>query len=180
MTTLKLPENQSFKIINILSFAIPLAVGVLLGIPSGYKLPLGEWTKILPTVSASINSLTSILLIMAFIAIKNKNITLHKTLMTTCFGLGALFLVSYILYHVSNQSTKYGGEGFLKGLYFFFLISHILLSIVVVRFVLMSMYFAYIGDFENHKKNTRFAFPIWLYVSITGVIVYFMIKPFYV
>ena len=165
------------RAINILSIAIPVAVALLIGIRQ--KIPLGEWTAALPDVIGGLNAATSLLLIAALIAIKQRKVALHRKLMTTAFVLGAIFLVTYILYHVSNPSTAYGGEGAIRYLYYFLLISHILLSIIVVRYVLLAMYYALTRQFNDHKRIVKIAFPIWLYVSVTGVVVYLMISPYY-
>jgi putative membrane protein len=93
--------------------------------------------------------------------------------------LGSLFLVSYVLYHVSNESTSFGGEGWIRPVYYFLLISHILLSVVVVWFVLRAVYYAFSNQIDLHKKTVKWAFPIWLYVSVSGVIVYLLISPYY-
>ena len=165
-------------IINIISIAIPLAVAGLLSLPT--KLPLGDWTKILPHFIGIINSTTAITLIIGLVAIKKKNIAGHRKAMGAAVLQGAVFLVLYILYHVANESTKFGGEGLIKLIYLFLLASHIILSIGVVRLVLMSLYHALAGDIDSHKKSVKWAYPIWLYVSISGVIVYLMISPYYV
>jgi putative membrane protein len=143
-------------------------------------LPLGDWTKVLPHFIGIINSTTAITLVIGLIAIKKKNIAGHRKAMGAAVLQGAVFLILYILYHVANESTKFGGEGLIKGIYFFFLASHITLSIGVVRLVLMALYHALTGDIEAHKKTVKWAYPIWLYVSVTGVIVYLMISPYYV
>lgn len=169
--------NQSKRAINIISIVIPLAVAILLGIPQ--KVDLGGWTKMLPHLNAGINSLTSILLIVAIIAIKSKNIALHQTCMRFAFILGACFLVFYVLYHLTNPSTKFQGEGGLRYFYFIILISHILLSLIVLPFVLRAMFFAWTKQFAEHRNVAKIAFPIWLYVSVTGVIAYLMISPYY-
>lgn len=170
-------EVKNRQIINILSLAIPIAVAVLLGIRT--KVDLGGWTKVLPHVIGVINTATSVLLILGLYFIRTKQLKAHKNAMLGAFGLGAIFLVCYILYHVSNPSTPYGGEGWLRPVYYFFLISHIVLSIVVVRFVLLAVYYALTNQVIKHKKIVKFAFPVWLYVSVTGVIVYLMINPYY-
>ena len=170
-------EKKYYTLIRVLSVAIPLAVAVLLGIRQ--KVELGEWTKLLPHLNAVLNTTTAVLLVVGFFAIRRRNISLHRLSMTASFTLGSLFLVSYVLYHLSNESTKFGGEGAIRYVYFFVLISHIVLSIVVVPFVLLSLYFALSGQFERHKKTVRWAFPIWLYVSVTGVMAYLMISPYY-
>jgi putative membrane protein len=100
-------------------------------------------------------------------------------LMKTCILLSAAFLVMYVLYHMTSDSTSYGGVGAIKYVYYFILITHILLSIVVVPLVLFTFLRAWLGDFERHKRLAKFTFPIWLYVAVTGVIVYLMISPYY-
>lgn len=179
METLVLEKGKKYnRIINVLAIVIPVAVAVLLGLPQ--KLDLGTWTRVLPHINAVINSLTSVLLLLGLFFIKQKNIAAHRRTMTAAFLLGSVFLVSYVLYHLSNESTPFGGTGTLRLLYFFLLISHIFLSIVVVWFVLRAVYYAYSNQIAEHKKTVRWAFPIWLYVSITGVIVYLLISPYYV
>lgn len=170
-------EKSYYTLIRVLSVAIPLAVAVLLGIRQ--KVDLGEWTKLLPHLNAVLNTATAVLLVVGYFAIRRRNIPLHRLSMLASFTLGSLFLVSYVLYHLSNESTKFGGEGAIRYVYFFVLISHIVLSIVVVPFVLLALYYALSGQFERHKKTVRWAFPIWLYVSVTGVMAYLMINPYY-
>lgn len=178
METLVLEKSRKYnRLINVLAVAIPLVVAVLLGIRQ--KVDLGTWTKVLPHINAVINSLTAILLMIGFFFIQNKNIAAHRRTMTAAFVLGSLFLVSYVLYHLSNESTPFGGEGLIRPIYYFLLISHIVLSVVVVWFVLRAIYFAYSNQISEHKKAVRWAFPIWLYVSITGVVVYLLISPYY-
>ena len=170
-------NNLSYKVINILSYAIPIVVAILLGIRQ--KADLGNWTHILPHVNAVINFLTALMLLIGVWAVKNKKIEFHKKCMLTAFVLGSCFLVFYIIYHLSNASTSFGGVGFISFVYYFLLISHIILAAVVVKFVLMAVYYGLQNNIEAHKKTVRYAFPIWLYVSITGVIVYLMISPYY-
>jgi putative membrane protein len=170
-------EQKANRFINTLSIAIPVAVAVLLGIRQ--KVDLGDWTSYLPHINGIINSVTSILLLAGFYFIRQKNVEAHKRTMLAAFTLGSLFLVSYVLYHLTNESTPFGGEGWVRPVYYFLLISHIVLSIVVVWFVLRAVYFALSGQILKHKQTVKYAYPIWLYVSITGVIVYLMIKPYY-
>lgn len=179
MTTLVLPKNKKYnQFINIVAVAIPLVVAILLN-PRIPKIDLGDWTKMLPHLNGLVNSLTSLSLLAGFYFIKQKKISAHRLMMTVSFCLGAVFLVSYVLYHLSNESTPFGGEGIIRPIYYFLLISHITLSIGVVWFVLRAIYFAMSNQIELHKKAVKWAFPIWLYVSITGVIVYLMIAPYY-
>jgi putative membrane protein len=165
------------KLVNIISILIPIVVALLLGIP--YKFDLGAWTKQVPAVNAVINTLTALSLIGGYIAIKNKKIDLHRTFMLLSVLLGLFFLVGYVIYHLSNKSTHFGGTGLIAYIYFILLFSHIILAAVVVYFVLKALFYAVIQDFEKHKKVVKYALPIWLYVSITGVIVFLMIEPYY-
>lgn len=174
---MKVAEKKSMTLINTLSIVIPIVIAILLGIR--VKLDLGEWTKILPHVIAVINSLTTIFLLLGLYFIKQKAIQTHQYMMTTAFTLGGLFLVAYVLYHLTNESTSFGGEGGIRYFYYFILVSHILMSLVVLPFVLRAMYFALTKQFERHRKVTKLAFPLWLYVSVTGVIAYLLISPYY-
>jgi len=133
----------------------------------------------LPPIYATINGVTAILLVSAVVAIKNKRRLIHERLMKTCILLSLAFLVMYIIYHMTTESTSYGGQGFMRIIYFIILISHILLSVVVIPFVLITYVRAIYGNFERHKALAKFTFPIWLYVAVTGVIVYLMISPYY-
>ncbi|MDH4460468.1 MAG: DUF420 domain-containing protein [Flectobacillus sp.] len=178
MASFSIEKNaKNDKLVTILSLAIPLAVALLIGIRQ--KIDLGTWTKVLPHVIGLLNTTTSITLIAGFIFIKNKDIQKHRQMMMLSFAQGALFLVLYILYHISNPNTPYGGEGVLRGVYYFLLVSHILLSVGVVWFVLRAVYLALSNQIEAHKKIVKWTFPLWLYVSVTGVIVYLMIAPYY-
>jgi len=172
-----LAQKKSMIWIRVLSIAIPLAVAALLSLPQ--KLNLGDWVYNLPHVIGVINTLTSVCLILALVAIKRKNVVWHKRFNTTALTLGALFLLCYVTYHASAPSTPFGGEGSIKAIYYFFLISHIMLSIGVVPLVLLAFFYAWSNMIEKHKKIVRYTYPIWLYVSVTGVIVYLMISPYY-
>ena len=168
------PTKKYNRWITVLSIAIPLVVAVLFGVKIDLELPV-----FLPPIYAGINGLTSILLIAAFWAVKNKKIELHETLIKSCIFLSAIFLLLYVLYHMTSDSTSYGGEGTVRTLYFFILISHILLSIAVIPFVLVTFVRGITKDVERHKKIARITFPLWLYVTVSGVVVYLMISPYY-
>lgn len=170
-------ERKVSRVINVLSIAVPVAVAVMLGIRQ--KVDLGSWTSYLPHINGVINSITSVLLLMGLYFIRRKNVLAHRRTMLTAFGFGALFLVTYVLYHLTHESTRFGGQGWIRPVYYFLLVSHIVLSIVVVWFVLRAVYFALSGQITRHKRTVRYTFPIWLYVSVTGVIVYLLIKPYY-
>lgn len=168
-------EKKYKKIITILSVAIPLAVAGLFGI----KLDV-EPLSFLPPIYATINGITAVLLVFSVIAIKKGKRILHERLNTIAIVCSALFLVMYVAYHMTSDSTSFGGEGAIKYVYFFILITHILLSIIVIPFVLITFMRARLGKFTEHKKIAKITFPLWLYVAVTGVIVYLMISPYYV
>lgn len=170
-------EKGANRLINIVSTVIPVVVAVMLSIRQ--KIDLGEWTTVLPHVNGVVNTLTSLLLLLGLYFIRQRNVVAHRRTMLTAFGLGAVFLINYVLYHLSNESTPYGGQGWMRLVYYFLLVSHIILSVVVLWFVLRAVYFALTGQFAAHKRTVRWAHPIWLYVSTTGVIVYLMISPYY-
>jgi putative membrane protein len=166
-------------VIRILSAAIPLVVALLLYLDRIDGLQVGFDTKILPHINAFLNSGTALCLIVGFVFIKKKNINLHRLSMMTAFVLSSLFLVSYVLYHATQPSTSFGGEGLIRGVYFFLLLTHIVLAAGVVPLVLLAIYYAYSNQIEKHKKMVKWTFPIWTYVAITGVLVYLMISPYY-
>ena len=177
MNNTPLSNEKKYQLwINIVSVAIPIVVALLFMV----RLPNVDSLSFLPPIYASMNGITAILLVLALFAIKNKKIALHQNLMKTAIVCSILFLVMYVAYHMTSDSTKYLGEGPIKYLYYTILISHILLSIVVIPLVLISYVRARLGQFELHKKIVRYAFPVWLYVAVTGVIVYLMISPYYI
>jgi putative membrane protein len=171
-----LDEKKYNKLIVILSVTIPIVVALLFGI----KIPNVEPLTFLPPIYATINGITAIILITAFIAIKNKNFVLHKNLMTTAILFSVVFLVLYVAYHMTSDSTKFGGDGAIKYVYYFVLLTHILLSIIVIPFVLITYVRGITNNIEKHKKIARITFPLWLYVAVSGVLVYIMISPYYV
>ena len=174
MNTISKNDKKLNQAIWAVSIVIPIAVAILFTVKIE-GLDLG----FLPPIYASLNALTAIGLIVAIIAIKRKNRKLHQRVIQVCLIFSILFLLLYVLYHMTSDTTPYGGEGILKMIYFFLLISHILLSMVVIPIVLFAYLFAWQGDFVRHKKWTKFAFPRWLYVAATGVLVYVMISPYY-
>ncbi|MGZ0015220.1 DUF420 domain-containing protein [Yeosuana sp. AK3] len=166
--------------IVVLSVTIPVVVAILFGVnlrEMGFDVkPL----TFLPPIYASINAVTSFVLVMAFIAIQNKKINLHKRLMQFAVFLSLTFLIMYVAYHMTSDSTKFGGEGIIKYVYYVILLTHVLMSIVVIPFVLITYVRAITNNIERHKKIGKITFPLWLYVAITGVVVYIMISPYYV
>jgi len=168
-------EKKFNTVITIVSILIPLVVAVLFGV----KIPGVAPLSILPPIYATINGLTALVLIMAVFAIKNGQRKRHETLMKTAIVFSLIFLVMYVAYHMTSESTPFGGVGAVVYVYYFILISHIILSIAIIPLVLKTYAKAYLKQFEAHKKLAKITFPIWLYVAITGVVVYFMIAPYY-
>lgn len=162
------------NLIIALSVAIPVAVVVLFQVKiDGYDFGF------LPPVYASLNAVTALLLVAAVVNIRQGNRVWHERLMKVALGCSAAFLVMYVLYHITSEPTPYGGAGWVRYAYYFILISHISLSVVVVPLVLFTFSRALAGNFERHKALARYTFPVWLYVAVTGVVVYLMISPFY-
>lgn len=160
----------------VISILIPVVVALLFMIRIPNVAPL----SFLPPIYATINGITALLLLIAYIAIRNKNITLHKQLMKISIGLSLIFLVLYVAYHMTSDPTPYGGQGSIRYVYYFILISHILLSIGIIPLVLITYVRAISDLFYDHKKIARYTFPIWMYIAVTGVVVYLMISPYYV
>ena len=175
MEQLALKEKRYNKIIAIVSVVIPVVVAVLFGV----RIPNVEPLSFLPPIYATINGCTALLLLVAVWAIKNGKVKLHQNLMTFNIVLSLLFLVMYIAYHMTSDSTAYGGEGAVRYVYYVILISHIILSIALIPLVLRTYAKAHIKDFEGHRAMAKYTFPIWFYVAVTGVVVYLMIAPYY-
>lgn len=172
-------EAKYNKWIWVLSIAIPLVVALLFGVnlrKLGYDVqPL----SFLPPIYAGINGLTAVVLVISVWAIKNKRQTLHENLMKFAIGLSICFLGMYVAYHMTSDSTPFGGEGIIRYVYYFILITHIALSVIIIPFVLITYVRALAGNFARHRRIARITYPLWLYVAVTGVIVYLMISPYY-
>ncbi len=164
-------------VVILASALIPIVVVILYLMPEVEG--VGKEVLLLPKLNAFINGTTFLVLLAAFWAIKNRNIVLHRRLMLTALVLSVIFLLSYVTYHTLTESTAYGGEGAMKTIYLFILITHIILAIAIVPLVLISFVRALSEQFDKHKKIARVTLPIWLYVTLTGVIVYLMISPYY-
>ena len=171
MSTPKKNDRFFVLLIGSLSVLVPVLVSVLLFVDLGDRDQFGK-LDFLPTLNAIINSTVSVLLVLGLIFIKQREIALHRISMLTAFALSAVFLISYVLYHYAAGDVKYNGTGAIKGIYLFILITHILCSIAVVPLALFAIYRAWVGQLDKHRKIVRYAWPIWFYVSVTGVIVY--------
>jgi len=171
-------QRNYTPLIVVLSVVIVALVAILFFLPA-YDGEIGFDVTILPLLNAIFNSFTFLFLVVALVAIKKKNIPMHRSFIWGAFGSTTLFLLSYVTYHYLTESTPYGGEGALRYIYFFILITHILLAIVIVPLALISLARGLSMQVEKHRKIARWTMPIWLYVSLTGVIVYLMIAPYY-
>lgn len=166
-------ESNSKPVIWSISIGIPVIVALLFQIKFDYSMPF------LPYVNAVINTLTFICILLGLYFIKNGNQKWHWRMMTTALILSVAFLLSYLLYHASSEETRYGAEGFIRYVYFFLLITHIILSAIIVPLVLVTFLRAKLGQFEKHRKIARYTFIIWTYVLVSGISVFLMIEPFY-
>ncbi|WP_158584344.1 DUF420 domain-containing protein [Reichenbachiella sp. MSK19-1] len=185
-------KKMAMTVVAALSIIVPALVAVLIYSP--YKISTDyDWLRSIPAFNATINSMTAILLIAGAVMVKKGNIQGHKIAMSSALGLGVCFLLAYVLYHATVESVIFGdvnmdgvlddqealSVGTMRSVYLTILLSHILLSAAVVPFVLLAFYFAIAQEFDRHKKIVKFTWPIWLYVSVTGVIVYLLASPYY-
>ncbi|MCF8256105.1 MAG: DUF420 domain-containing protein [Flavobacteriales bacterium] len=170
-------DRTVFRIILALSVVVFAVVVVLYQLPKSDSIP--EWAKVLPALNALINGICSILLIATFLAIRSKNVALHRKLNITAFALSSLFLVSYIVFHSFGVETRFPQDDPIRPLYLLILVTHIILAAVVFPLVLTSFYLGLNGRVDQHRKVSLFTFPIWLYVTVSGVVVYLMISPYY-
>ena len=178
---------RALLVIALLSVVIPLAVAFLILAPptgaivSGGAGPIPRAVSLIPPANAVINSLTAVALLVGYGFIRRGQVRAHRAAMLTAFTLSSVFLVLYVVYHAFPQTreTHYGGVGWVRPVYFTILISHITLATIIVPLVLTALYFALTGQYDRHKRITRWTFPIWVYVSVTGVVAYLMIAPYY-
>ena len=164
--------------ILVVSIVVPVLVLILMYLPQRYDL-LGDNFNNFPLFHAVLNFFTVLMLIAGYVSMRKKELIWHRNLMISAFFLSAVFLVSYVISKIANDPVPYGGEGMLRYLYFFVLITHILLSAIIVPLVLFTMYRGLTGEVEKHRKIARYTFPVWLYVAFTGVLVYLFMAPYY-
>ena len=176
--SIKKNDSLAYIVIGVLSVVVFAAVVLLR--QDAVKLNLGFDAHIFAKVNALINATVSVLLVAALVLVKQRKLETHRAVMLACIGLSTLFLVSYIAHHLLAPETKFGGEGTIRYFYLTMLASHIILAAIILPIILLTAYQSLSGDYDKHKKIARYAFPIWLYVSITGVLVYLMISPYYV
>lgn len=175
MKFISIPSKYYSKLITFTSIIVPVLVAVLFTVRIPNVAPL----DFLPPIYAGINAITAVILVFAYISIRNKKIKLHESLMKIAIALSSVFLAMYVAYHMTSDPTPFGGKGVVRYLYYFILITHILLSIGIIPMVLVTYVRAISRRFLDHKKIAVITFPIWLYIAVTGVIVYLMISPYY-
>lgn len=175
---MEVKQRNYTPLIVILTIVINALVAVLYFMPK-YEGFSDLDITFLPFFNAVMNSFTFVFLVAALISIKQKNIKLHKRFVFLAFSTTTLFLLSYVTYHAMADSTVFGGEGFIQYVYYFILITHIILSIIIVPLALLSVANGLNMKIEKHRKISRWTMPLWLYVSLTGVLVYIMISPYY-
>lgn len=177
LTTWKKNDEKAKLLIYTFSVIIFLLIAALgrtrLNVDVGFDI------HIFAAVNAVINTIVSILLVVALVAVKQRKLVLHKNVMLAAMWLSVLFLISYVAHHLLAGDTRFGGEGTIRYVYFFILITHIILAAVILPFILFTAYRALIGEYEVHKKIARITWPIWFYVSLTGPVIYLMISPYY-
>ena len=171
-------EKSVITWIVVLSVAVPLAVAALLMFHEALRIDLGTGTRVLPAFHALLNGTTAVLLVVGLMAIKKRRELFHQRTMLVAFGLSAIFLVSYVVSKLSNAPVPFEGEGFMRGLYFFVLISHIALSIPLLPLAMLSIWRGWTNDRIRHKRLVKWAWPIWFYVAVTGVLVFLFMVPY--
>jgi putative membrane protein len=172
-------KNDSRARTLIITFSVIVFVAIVILGRVKLNVKLGFDEHLFAKINAAINSTVSVLLVAALVAVKNRKYLLHKRIMLSAIILSVLFLVSYICHHLFTGETKFGGEGTIRYVYYFILGTHIVLAGVILPFILFTAYRAMIGEWQKHKKLARTTWPIWFYVAVTGVIVYWMISPYY-
>jgi putative membrane protein len=176
MALLRIEKLLARPVIWTVSVAIPLVVIVLLSMP---RVDIGADTSFIPRFNALLNTAVSVLLVVGYVLIRQGRRDLHQKVMLTAFGLSVLFLVSYVVYHLTHEEVRYGGTGLWRVVYLFVLITHVGLSVFIVPLALFTLRPALLGKYGDHRRLARWTFPLWLYVSVTGVLVYVFLAPYY-
>ena len=167
------------KRLNQVAYVVSVVVLLLVGLMRRVKIDVGIDFHFLPPIHATLNAITAVILLVALYYIKNKQIEQHRKAIYLAMVCSALFLVSYVLYHFTTPETRFGGTGVIRTVYFFLLLTHVVLAAVTLPLVLLTFNRAYTNQIERHRKMARWVFPLWLYVAITGPICYLMLKPYY-
>lgn len=171
-------DKIAIPVIVSLSVVVPVLVVILMYLPDRYNI-FGAQTGTFPFFHAVLNGCTALLLMAGYFFMKIQEYKLHRNTMIAAFCLSVVFLGSYVISKISNEPVPFGGEGAIRYVYFFILITHIILSAIIVPLVLFTMYRGLTGEYDRHARIARYTFPIWLYVAITGVLVYIFMFPYY-
>ncbi|MGE9268041.1 MAG: DUF420 domain-containing protein [Verrucomicrobiales bacterium] len=176
------PQLERQKTLNRIVWVLTgVVLLIVVAMRSPYKIPLPEGVSFsfLPPVHALLNSLTALCLVAAVVEVKKGRIARHQRWMTAAFALSTTFLLCYVAYHFTTTETRYGGQGVMRLVYFFFLITHIIGAAISLPFILLTYVAAWTNDFPRHRRLARKVFPLWLYVAVTGPICYFLLMPYY-
>jgi putative membrane protein len=168
------PKKATWLVLAVSAVALLVLVAVIYG--HGRAAAVPAWVSWLPAVNALLNGTSAVFLVLAYRAIRRRDVVTHSRRILTSLAASALFLVSYIVYHSVHGDTPFGGHGLVRPVYFFILITHVTLSAVALPLVFMSLFFSLSGRFPQHKKIARYTFPVWLYVSVTGVLVFAFLR----
>jgi putative membrane protein len=175
----KEPNIRLAKKLSVAAWIITVIVLLLVGMMRRVKLDVDMDFTMLPMVNAILNSCTALVLVIAFIFIRRKQVERHRNMIFVAMALSFVFLVCYVLYHFTTPETTYCGEGWMRTVYFTFLITHVVLAAVIFPFVLFTFIRGFTGQYARHRKMARWVFPVWLYVAISGPVVYLMLSPCY-
>lgn len=178
-TTKNEPDIRLARRLSVIAWVISVIVLLLVGIMRRVKLEVDIDFSILPAVNATINTCTAVVLIMAYYFIRRKQIERHRRMMYLALTLSFVFLLCYVLYHFTTPETLFCREGWIRTLYFIILISHVVLAAVIFPFVLFTFIRGFTGQFARHRKMARWVYPVWLYVAISGPVVYLLLSPCY-
>ena len=175
-----LKETSPKKATTIILAATALVLVALLAVIYGHGRAVGApaWTSWLPGLNALLNATSAVSLLSAYRAIRRRDVLTHSRRVLVSLAASAMFLVSYIVYHSVHGDTRFAGHGLVRGIYFFILITHVGLSGVALPLIFLSLFFSLSGRFPKHKKIARYAFPVWLYVSVTGVLVFVLLRAY--
>lgn len=170
------PKKATLVILAVSVAALLLLVGVIYG--HGRAAGAPAWVGWLPALNATLNGTSAVFLVLAYRAIRRRDVVTHSRRVLVSLAASSLFLVSYIVYHAVHGDTPFGGAGLVRPLYFFILVSHVVLSAVALPLVFLSLFFSLSGRFPRHRRLARYTFPIWLYVSVTGVLVFGLLRMY--
>src|SRR5258708_28043565 len=168
------PKKATLIVLAVSVVVLVALVGVIYGHGRASEVP--AWVSWLPALNAALNGTSAVFLVLSYRAIRRRDVVMHSRRVLSALGTSALFLVSYIVYHSVHGDTPFGGHGLVRAVYFFILITHVVLSAIALPLVFLSLFFSLSGRFPWHKRIARYTFPVWLYVSVTGVLVFALLR----